>query len=60
VYDSETKEYTGFLDMRDLARFVVYVHDQKEYDDNVQLAELIRKGGESGTDGPLCVKGTNL
>lgn len=44
VYDSETKEYTGFLDIRDLAGFVVFVHDEQNFDNNTQLSDLIKHG----------------
>jgi CBS domain-containing protein len=44
VYDPETQKYTGFLDIRDLASFVVYVYDTQQVGDNTQLADLITHG----------------
>lgn len=59
VYDSETKEYTGFLDIRDLAKFVVFVHDEQNFDNNTQLTDLIKHGSshfKTGTTDGLSVK----
>lgn len=44
VYDAETKKYTGFLDIRDLVGFVVFVYDTQQVHDNTQLEELIKHG----------------
>jgi len=55
VYDSEAKKYTGFLDIRDLAGFVVFVYDTQQVHDNTALADLIKEGEQQfktvGTDG---------
>jgi CBS-domain-containing membrane protein len=44
VWDPETKKYTGFLDIRDLAGFVVYVYDTQQVGDNTELVDLITHG----------------
>jgi predicted transcriptional regulator len=44
VWDPEAQKYTGFLDIRDLAGFVVYVYDTQQVGDNTQLADLITHG----------------
>jgi len=44
VYDQATSKYTGFLDVRDLNSFVVFVHDEQKVHNNTQLADLITHG----------------
>jgi len=44
VYDAKEQKYTGFLDIRDLAGFVVFVYDEQKVGDNTELAELIKHG----------------
>jgi len=55
VWDSQTHSYTGFLDIRDLVSFVVFVYDQQKVKDNTRLQDLLLHGAEQfkmfGTDG---------
>jgi len=44
VYDSSTHTYTGFLDIRDLISFVVFVNDSQKITSNTQLEDLIKHG----------------
>jgi len=44
VYDSVEKVYTGFLDIRDLVSYVVFVHDNQKISNNSQLADVIKHG----------------
>jgi len=40
----DTFEYVGFLDIRDLVSFVVYVYDQQKVHNDSRLGDLIRYG----------------
>jgi len=55
VYDEDKKEYLGFLDVRDLVSWVVFVYDEQKVKDNSRLADLIQHGSGqfkmSGTEG---------
>jgi len=55
VWDSQSQSYTGFLDIRDLVSFVVFVYDQQKVRDNTRLQDLLLHGAEQfkmfGTDG---------
>jgi len=55
VYDAEAHKYTGFLDIRDLAGFIVFVYDTQQVHDNSELRDLIMHGQQQfktvGTDG---------
>lgn len=48
-------QYIGFLDIRDLVSFVVFVYDQQKVQDNSRLQDLLLHGAEQfrmiGTDG---------
>jgi len=44
VYDPTTKKYTGFLDIKDLVSFVVFVDDDQKSDVPQNLHELIMHG----------------
>jgi len=44
VYDGEKKVYTGFLDIRDLVSFVVFVYDEQKVEDNNTLKDILRHG----------------
>jgi len=44
VYMVDTLEYIGFLDIRDLVSFVVYVYDQQKVTNDSRLGDLIRYG----------------
>jgi len=44
VFDLQTKKYTGFLDMRDLVSFVVFVDDDQKSDVPANLQDLIMHG----------------
>jgi len=55
VWDANTNTYTGFLDIRDLVSFVVFVYDEQKVKDNTRLQDLLLHGAEQfkmfGTDG---------
>eukprot|EP01126_Amoeba_proteus_P060518 TRINITY_DN800_c0_g3_i6.p1 TRINITY_DN800_c0_g3~~TRINITY_DN800_c0_g3_i6.p1 ORF type:complete len:280 (-),score=40.28 TRINITY_DN800_c0_g3_i6:291-1130(-) len=55
VWDATLGQYTGFLDIRDLVSWVVFVYDEQKVEDNTRLVDLIQHGlGQfrmSGTDG---------
>lgn len=55
MWDAEKQEYAGFLDVRDLVSWVVFVYDEQKVQDNTRLIDLIQHGqGQfkmSGTDG---------
>jgi len=44
VYDEKTQKYTGFLDIRDLVSFVVFVDDDQKSDVPQNLNDLIMHG----------------
>jgi len=44
VFDLQNKKYTGFLDMRDLVSFVVFVDDDQKSDVPANLHDLITYG----------------
>jgi len=44
VYDEKTQKFTGFLDIRDLVSFVVFVDDDQKSDVPQNLHELIMHG----------------
>lgn len=44
VYDKEHREFIGFLDVRDLVSFVVFVYDEQKVNDNTRLRDLIQYG----------------
>eukprot|EP01121_Diplochlamys_sp_Union-15-3_P019415 TRINITY_DN730_c0_g2_i1.p1 TRINITY_DN730_c0_g2~~TRINITY_DN730_c0_g2_i1.p1 ORF type:complete len:312 (-),score=58.67 TRINITY_DN730_c0_g2_i1:15-950(-) len=44
VYNQETKQYCGFLDVRDLVSFVVYLFDDNKVADNNTLKETLVHG----------------
>jgi len=44
VYDEKAQKYTGFLDIRDLVSFVVFVDDDQKSDVPQNLLELIMHG----------------
>jgi 5'-AMP-activated protein kinase regulatory gamma subunit len=44
VWDSTTNKYIGFLDIRDLVAFVVFVYDNQKVKDNSRLEDLILHG----------------
>jgi len=44
VYDWERREYIGFLDVRDLVSFTVFVYDEQKVNDNTRLRDLIQHG----------------
>jgi len=44
VYDKDQREYIGFLDVRDLVSFVVFVYDEQKVTDNTRLRDLIQQG----------------
>jgi CBS domain-containing protein len=58
VYDKESHEYIGFLDVRDLISFVVFVFDEQKVTDNTRLKDLILHGANQfkmkSTDGVTC------
>eukprot|EP01126_Amoeba_proteus_P049323 TRINITY_DN5761_c0_g2_i4.p1 TRINITY_DN5761_c0_g2~~TRINITY_DN5761_c0_g2_i4.p1 ORF type:complete len:218 (-),score=32.62 TRINITY_DN5761_c0_g2_i4:8-661(-) len=55
VWDAVENKYTGFLDVRDLISWVVFVYDEQKVHDDTRLVDLIQHGmGQfrmSGTDG---------
>jgi CBS domain-containing protein len=44
VHDKEKNEFIGFLDVRDLVSFVVFVYDEQKVTDNTRLRDLIQHG----------------
>jgi len=44
VWDASVNKYIGFLDIRDLVSFVVYVYDDQKVQDNSRLEDLILHG----------------
>jgi len=57
VYDISSQKYTGFLDMRDLVSFVVFVDDDQKSDFPSNLNELILRGSKllkQPSDGVTC------
>mmetsp|Transcript_21652 Transcript_21652/g.30287 ORF Transcript_21652/g.30287 Transcript_21652/m.30287 type:complete len:319 (-) Transcript_21652:131-1087(-) len=44
VYNASTKKYTGFLDMRDLVSFVVFIDDDQKSDVPSDLETLVMHG----------------
>jgi len=44
VHDKEKNEFIGFLDVRDLVSFVVFVYDEQKVTDNTRLRDLIQYG----------------
>jgi len=44
VYSKADNIYTGFLDIRDLVSFIVYVFDSQRIADNNTLHDIIRLG----------------
>jgi CBS-domain-containing membrane protein len=44
VYNAAEKQYTGFLDIRDLVSFIRYVYDEKQVQDSNTLHDVIRNG----------------
>jgi len=44
VYDVVEKCYTGFLDVRDVVSYVVFIHDEQKVESNTQLADVIKHG----------------
>jgi CBS domain-containing protein len=44
VQDKEHREFIGFLDVRDLVSFVVFVYDEQKVNDNTRLRDLIQHG----------------
>eukprot|EP01130_Rhizamoeba_saxonica_P002977 TRINITY_DN1300_c0_g1_i2.p1 TRINITY_DN1300_c0_g1~~TRINITY_DN1300_c0_g1_i2.p1 ORF type:complete len:162 (-),score=30.58 TRINITY_DN1300_c0_g1_i2:526-1011(-) len=44
VYLEEEGEYTGFLDLRDLISFVVFVYDNANLENDIQLAHIVSNG----------------
>jgi len=55
VWDASESQYVGFLDVRDLVSWVVFVFDEQKVQDNTRLVDLIQHGqGQfkmNGTDG---------
>jgi len=55
VWDERAHQYLGFLDIRDLVSFVVFVYDEQKVQDNSRLQDLLLHGAEQfkmiGTDG---------
>jgi len=41
---NKTQKFTGFLDIRDLVSFIVFVYDEQKVEDNSRLQELIKHG----------------
>jgi len=57
VYDVSTRKYTGFLDMRDLVSFVVFVDDDQKSEFPSNLNEIILRGCKlfkQPSDGVTC------
>jgi len=46
VFDVNTKKYTGFLDMRDLVSFVVFIDDDQKSDVPNNLDDILIKGSK--------------
>jgi len=46
VWDLKEKKYTGFLDMRDLVSFVVFIDDDQKSDVPSNLQELVHHGSK--------------
>jgi len=44
VHDKEKNEFIGFLDVRDLVSFVVFVYDEQKVTDNTRLRDLLQHG----------------
>jgi len=44
VYDVATQKYIGYLDIRDLVSFVVFVYDEQKVQDDSRLEDLIKHG----------------
>jgi len=44
VWDESAQKYIGFLDIRDLVSFVVFVYDEQKVKDNSRLEDLIKHG----------------
>eukprot|EP01123_Difflugia_compressa_P000662 TRINITY_DN1077_c0_g1_i4.p1 TRINITY_DN1077_c0_g1~~TRINITY_DN1077_c0_g1_i4.p1 ORF type:complete len:328 (-),score=48.37 TRINITY_DN1077_c0_g1_i4:181-1164(-) len=44
VWDSQSNGYIGFLDIRDLVSFVVFVYDDQKVTDDSRLEDLIKHG----------------
>jgi predicted transcriptional regulator len=44
VWDQTEDKYIGFLDIRDLVSFVVFVYDEQKVQDNSRLEDLIKHG----------------
>jgi len=44
VYDSSANKYIGFLDIRDLVSFVVFVYEDQKVQDDSRLEDLIKHG----------------
>jgi CBS-domain-containing membrane protein len=44
VWDSVSSQYIGYLDIRDLVSFVVFVYDEQKVQDNSRLEDLIKHG----------------
>jgi CBS-domain-containing membrane protein len=44
VWDPATQKYIGYLDIRDLVSFVVFVYDEQKVQDNTRLEDLIKHG----------------
>eukprot|EP01124_Arcella_intermedia_P026809 TRINITY_DN512_c0_g1_i1.p1 TRINITY_DN512_c0_g1~~TRINITY_DN512_c0_g1_i1.p1 ORF type:complete len:322 (-),score=73.36 TRINITY_DN512_c0_g1_i1:16-981(-) len=44
VFDASVGKYIGFLDIRDLVSFVVFVYDEQMVQDNTRLEDLIKHG----------------
>eukprot|EP01128_Nolandella_sp_AFSM9_P009153 TRINITY_DN5789_c0_g1_i1.p1 TRINITY_DN5789_c0_g1~~TRINITY_DN5789_c0_g1_i1.p1 ORF type:complete len:354 (-),score=90.60 TRINITY_DN5789_c0_g1_i1:175-1236(-) len=44
VYDQSTSTWIGFLDVRDLVSFIVFVYDEQKVTDNTRLQDLLVHG----------------
>jgi len=44
VWDTSEEKYIGYLDIRDLVSFVVFVYDEQQVQDNSRLEDLIKNG----------------
>jgi len=55
VKNSETGEYVGFLDIRDLVAFVVFIYDEQKVQNDTRLTDIVQHGSgmlrSPGTDG---------
>jgi len=55
VRNNETGEYVGFLDIRDLVAFVVFIYDEQKVQNDTRLADIVQHGSgmlrSPGTDG---------